>query len=94
MSDAFYTMLGIVLPIVIVQGVQVWQTSRNAKKSEAGREEIKAQVSEVKDHLETVKMQAVRSKEELDMARTAGVREGYVGGIEEGRKQSTGPGAL
>ena len=94
MSDAFYSMLGIVLPILIVQLVQVWQNSQNAKKSEAGRDEIKASVAEVKDHIETIKMKAVRSKEEVSMARAAGQREGYVGGISEGKRQATGPGAL
>ena len=34
MSDGFYTMLGIVLPVLIVQVAQIVQQARNNKKAE------------------------------------------------------------
>lgn len=84
MTDAFYTMLGIVLPIVIVQGVQVWQTSRNAKAAKVGREEIKAQVCEVKDQIDTVRL----TKDEMHMIMQGRERQIMVEGIAIGKRQS------
>jgi len=94
MSDAFWTMVGVVLPVFILQVFQFLAAQRNSRDSKAGREEIKAQVCEVKDHLATVSMQAVRSQEEIVMAHKAGEREGFVGGIEVGKRQATAPAEL
>lgn len=62
---------------------QIW-TKHEATK---GRGEVKAAVQEV------ATVAAVR-QEEIQMAHVAGKREGFVGGIEEGKKRATNPAPL
>jgi uncharacterized protein YpmB len=90
MSDQFYIMLGVVLPVLIVQGFQFLQQSRNAKKSEAARDEIKAQVAEVKDHLSTI----ATTKAEVQQQIAGAERQNVAKGIEIGKQQATGPAPL
>ena len=91
MPDSFWMMVSVVAPVVVLQISAQVTNYLNNKKANATRDELKTSLSEVKDHLETVKMQAVRSQEAVENARKAGERAGFVGGIEEGKKQSTGP---
>lgn len=94
MWEGFWPMLGIVLPVLIVQYFQYKQSERNNKQSSEDRKKLKAQICEVKDHLDTVGIKAVRSQNEVDMAHRAGQRAGYVDGIEIGKQQATGHGPL
>lgn len=105
MSDQFWMMLGVVLPVLIVQVFQYIAAKRNAEKAAIGREEIKAQVCEVKDAALATKQElsakvdavtdvAVRSRHEITQAFQAGERAGYVGGIEVGIQQATDFGGL
>ena len=64
MSDAFYTMLGIVLPILIVQLVQLRQSSIAARKAEdaskaavADRGEIKSRVASMDTKVTDIHLQ-------------------------------------
>lgn len=68
-----------------------FMTWRNGQKAEAAKKvametrvELTAQVAEVKGVAE-------RSQHEVTQAFVAGERRGYVGGIEEGKRQATGP---
>ena len=54
MTDSFWAMIGVVLPVLIVQIFQYLAIQRNAKKSEASRVDIKAQVCEVAAHINTI----------------------------------------
>ena len=64
MSDAFYTMLGIVLPILIVQLVQLRQSSIAARKAEdaskaavVDRGQIKASVASMDTKVSDIHLQ-------------------------------------
>ncbi len=86
MSDQFYMMLGVVLPVLIVQGFQYLATRKNARKSEADRDEIKSEVGKVRDHLNTVSM----SREETSLLIAGAERQNVAKGIEIGKQQATG----
>lgn len=104
MSDAFWNNLtGILSQVVLILGsvsglltllYQIW-SKRDAK---AGREELRATVQQIGANVESkvdaVAVTAERSKHEITQAFMAGERAGFVGGIEEGKKQSTGPAPL
>jgi len=87
MSDGFWTMVGVVLPVLIVQMFQYLSARKIAAKSEADRREIKAQVSEVRDHLSTVSM----SKQETVQLIAGAERQNVVKGIEIGKQQASAP---
>lgn len=90
MPDSFWTMVGIVAPVLIMQVFQYLTTVRNAKKSEAGREEIKAKVAEVQSHVETIQI----SKAETQQMIAGAERQNIKAGIEIGKSQSSGPAPL
>ena len=104
MSDiAWQNLSGILSQVAVIIGsisglltllYQIW-SKRDAK---AGREELKATVQQIGANVETkveaVAETAVRSKHEITQAFMAGERGGFVAGIEEGKKQSTGPAPL
>jgi len=85
-SDGFWTMVGVVLPVLIVQVFQYLAVKKNAAKSEADRQEIKAQVCEVKDRIETVSM----TKQDIDRQIAGAERQNIVAGIEIGKQQASG----
>lgn len=107
MSDGFWASLhlDVLWPILVPQVlmlVKQWWDGRQAKEaaiaarsaqviaSEA-RTELAAKIDANTELTETVKHTAVRSQHEITQAFMAGKREGYVGGIAEGKKQATGP---
>lgn len=90
MGDGFWTMLGVVLPVLIVQGFQYVATVKNAKKSEASREDIKAQICEVRDHVSTI----ATTKAETATLIAGAERQNVSKGIEIGKQQATRPGPL
>lgn len=90
MSDGFWTMLGVVLPVLIVQIFQYISARRTAAKSEADRLEIKQNVAQVRDRIETVTL----SKEDMELLMKGRERELVTKGIEEGRRQATAPAPL
>ncbi len=96
-SDAFWMNLpGIIGAIagLLTLIYQIW-SKRDAK---AGREDLKATVQQIGSNVgakvDAVQETATRSQHEITQAFMAGERSGYVGGIEEGKKQSTGPAPL
>lgn len=94
MSDQFWLMLSAVgvatLPVLIVQVFQWLTAKRNAKLSAAERAAIRAEVRSMKDHLTTQELK----KKDIDRLVAGAERQGYVGGIEVGKRQATGPGGL
>ena len=104
MSDiAWQNLSGILSQVAVIIGsisglltllYQIW-SKRDAK---AGREELKATVQQAVANVETkvdaVAETAERSKHEITQAFMAGERSGFVGGIEEGKRQITGPAPL
>lgn len=90
MSEGFWTMIGVVLPVLIVQAFQFLQSERNNKKSTADREEIKAQVCEVRDRVETIRT----TKDEVQTMIAGAERRNVTRGIEIGKQQATGPAEL
>ena len=86
-TDGFWTMVGVVLPVLIVQIFQYLATRKNAKASEKGREDIKAQVCEVRDQIDTIKL----TKDEIDTIMKGRERQLVSMGIEEGKRQATSP---
>lgn len=87
MSDQFWIMLGVVLPVLIVQVFQYLATRNAAKKSAQGREEIKAQVSAVAAGLDTIKT----DKASVELMIAGAERKNIAAGIEIGKQQATGP---
>jgi hypothetical protein len=79
-----------VAPVFIVQVFQYLTMLKNAKKSEAGREAIKAQVSEVKNDLATIQT----TKDDVRLLIAGAERENIKAGIEIGKAQSSGPAPL
>lgn len=90
MSDGFWTMVGVVAPVLIVQIFQYLAIRRNAKKSEAGREEIRTQVCEVAANLDNIKT----DKKTVELMIAGAERQHIAAGIEIGKKQATGPSPL
>ena len=96
MSDAFYTMLGIVLPILIVQLVQLRQSSIAARKADdASRAVLQANAAAessraaIKMQLDAVATVAFRTKDEMADAKKAGIREGHEQGLAIGIAQAS-----
>jgi ABC-type transport system involved in cytochrome bd biosynthesis fused ATPase/permease subunit len=87
MSDQFWMMLGVVLPVLIVQVFQYLATRKNARESAAGREEIKAKVTEVAAGLDTIKT----DKTAVDLMIAGAERKNIAAGIEIGKQQASGP---
>jgi len=97
MSEGFWTMVGVVLPVLIVQIFQYLATRKNAKQSETARNEIKAQVCEVAakvDENTQLTHQNTMSMETARLMAAGAERNGVVVGIEIGKKQATGPAPL
>lgn len=104
MSDiAWQNLSGILSQVAVIIGsisglltllYQIW-SKRDAKE---GRKELVSTVQEigakVEKKVDAVAETAERSKHEITQAFMAGERAGFVGGIEEGKKQSTGPASL
>lgn len=62
----------------------------NSRKSNAAREEIKAQVCEVRDRVETIRT----TKDEVQTMIAGAERRNVSRGIEIGKQQATGPAEL
>ena len=87
MTDGFWTMIGVVAPVLIIQVFQFLSSWMANKKANVSREELKSSVAEVKDQIDTVKMHA----EQVNLLVKGAERKGFEGGIEVGKQQSTGP---
>lgn len=90
MPDSFWMMVGIVAPVLIVQVFQFLQSARNNKKSSADRDEIKAQVCEVRDRVETIRT----TKSEIEQQIAGAERGNVVRGMEIQRQRDTAPAPL
>ena len=90
MPDAFWMMVSVVAPVVVLQISAQVTNYLNNKKANASREEIKSTVAGMKDQIDTVKMH----KDQVDLLVKGAERKGFEGGIEVGKQQNTGPAPL
>ncbi len=95
MSDAFWTGLFQMLPVLVPACMAAYMTWRNGQRAERAREDIKATVCDVADGVKkTVAEQVVATDAALQHAAAAGERKGFVGGIEIGKQQASQPAGL
>lgn len=95
MSDAFWTGLFQMLPVLIPAVMAAYMTWRNGQRARKDREDIKATVCDVAAGVkQTVAEQVIATDTIVQHAAAAGERKGVVIGIEVERKRASGPAAL
>ena len=95
MSDAFWTGLFQMLPVLIPAVMAAYMTWRNGQRARKDREDIKATVCDVAAGVkQAVAEQVIATDTIVQHAAAAGERRGFVGGIEVGKKQASQPAAL
>ena len=101
MTDAFWIALFTAVPPTLAALAALVVSLRNSAKAKANAvqiEEVKQAAVEARTEIvakvAAVHETATRSLMEVSQAFMAGERSGYVGGIQEGKKQNTGPAPL
>lgn len=91
MSAEFWVAFFAFLGAAIAQIPLIIAAFKSNQKIDAAKTVALATKLELTEQVSQVQKVAERSKHEITAAFMAGERSGYVGGIQEGKKQATGP---